>query len=162
MQKHEYSPPFLKPVDHVALDIPDYPLIIKEPMDLSKVEKKLRSGLYANPMQFATDMRKIWANAILYNPKSTAIHSMTLVIRDFFEKIYKPVEENPFTDTENDFIHAKVAKVDKRLEELKAPNHDDWQELLEKQITQEEMANIIQTIEGNYRSYLSYEARVPV
>ena len=77
-------------------------------MDLSKVDKKLRSGSYMNPMQFANDVRKIWANAILYNPKNNPIHNMAIEIGKYFEKIFKPIEENPFTDGGNEFMIEKV------------------------------------------------------
>jgi Bromodomain/Bromodomain extra-terminal - transcription regulation len=118
VQKHEYSVPFLKPVDYLALNIPDYPLIVKEPMDLSRIEKKLRTGLYSNPMQFAADMRKIWSNAILYNPKSSPIYVMTVAIAEYFESIYKEVEENPFPDQSNEYLDKKVSKLEKKMDEI--------------------------------------------
>lgn len=119
IQKHEFAGPFLKPVDHVALGIPDYPLIVKEPMDLSRVHKRLNTGMYPNPMAFAADMRKIWANAILYNPKNSPIHEMTLVMSEFFEKLYKPIEENPFSDNQNEYLQKRVTKLDKKMEEIR-------------------------------------------
>ena len=38
------SLPFRAPVDPIALGIPDYLDIIKKPMDLGTIEKKLRKG----------------------------------------------------------------------------------------------------------------------
>lgn len=35
---HKYSGPFVEPVDPVALNIPDYLEVIKNPMDLSTIE----------------------------------------------------------------------------------------------------------------------------
>ena len=32
---------FLEPVDHVKLNIPDYPIIIKRPMDLGRIRHKI-------------------------------------------------------------------------------------------------------------------------
>lgn len=119
LQKHEYAGPFLKPVDHVALNIPDYPLIVKEPMDLSRVHKKLHSGMYTNPMQFAADVRRIWANAILYNPKASPIYEMTVVMADYFETLFKPVEENPFADQNNEYLQKRVSKLDKKMEDIR-------------------------------------------
>lgn len=140
IQKHEFAGPFLKPVDHVALNIPDYPLIVKEPMDLSKVHKKLHTGLYSNPIQFATDMRKIWSNAILYNPKSSPIYEMTLVMADLFEKLFKPVEENPFIDNQNEYLQKRVSKLDKKMEEIVnyAGFGDQSSGLMDKPMTLEE------------------------
>ena|SRR3990167_164580 len=119
LQKHQYSRPFLKPVDPDAEGIPDYFDIVKEPMDLSKVDKRLRSGSYVNPMQFAADVRKIWSNAILYNPRKSAIYRMTVQISDFFEQIYKPVEENPFAEPPNEYLLSRVLKIEQKLDEIK-------------------------------------------
>jgi bromodomain-containing factor 1 len=41
MKKHRLAGPFLKPVDDVALNIPDYYYIIKEPMDLQTINNNL-------------------------------------------------------------------------------------------------------------------------
>jgi hypothetical protein len=46
LKKHKYAGPFLEAVDPYALNIPDYFDIIKEPMDLSTVEKNLKEGIY--------------------------------------------------------------------------------------------------------------------
>jgi Bromodomain/Bromodomain extra-terminal - transcription regulation len=120
LQKQEAAYPFLKPVDYVALGIPDYPDIIKEPIDLSKVEKRLRTGAYKTPLQFAADVRKIWSNAILYNKPDSPIYELTVRMSDFFEAKIKDVEENPFPDQVNEYIHLKVTKIEKKLADLKA------------------------------------------
>lgn len=52
LKKHQCSEPFLNPVDPVALKIPDYYNIVKEPIDLSTVEKNLKNGVYQSPLQF--------------------------------------------------------------------------------------------------------------
>jgi len=59
LKKHKSAGPFLLPVDADDLNIPDYYTIVKEPMDLSNVEKNLKKGLYTSPLQFAADVRKI-------------------------------------------------------------------------------------------------------
>lgn len=41
--------PFLQPVDPVLMRIPDYPEIVKHPMDLGTIDKKLTDGQYASP-----------------------------------------------------------------------------------------------------------------
>lgn len=58
---------FLKPVDPVELNIPDYFTIIKKPMDFSTIKKKLNSGLYTNFRDFDNDMKLVFYNCILYN-----------------------------------------------------------------------------------------------
>jgi hypothetical protein len=47
----EESQPFLEPVDWKALGIPDYPTIIKNPMDLGTISKKLKENKYTDPWE---------------------------------------------------------------------------------------------------------------
>jgi len=49
------------------MNLPDYPEIIKEPMDLAEVEKKLLKNKYQNRLEFAKDIKLIWKNAMTYN-----------------------------------------------------------------------------------------------
>jgi len=65
---------FNKPVDPVALLIPDYPTIITSPMDLGTVREKLRKGEYANFLEFAQDIRLTFHNAMKYNHAQHYIH----------------------------------------------------------------------------------------
>lgn len=46
--------PFLKPVDPVALAIPTYPLIIKQPMDLGTIRDNLRGNVYKTILDYVT------------------------------------------------------------------------------------------------------------
>ena len=71
IKRHPSAAPFLEPVDPVELGLDDYYDIIKEPMDLGTVEKKLRNNDYNSPYQFFTDVRKIWSNAFTYNPRNS-------------------------------------------------------------------------------------------
>ena len=119
LQKHSCAEPFLRSVDPIALGIPDYPTIVKEPMDLGTVEKKLKNGLYSTAQQFATDVRKIWGNAILYNPKTSPIHNMTRNIQEYFESIFQDVEEAPLANQPVEQAQKKAIKVEKRVDELK-------------------------------------------
>uniref|UniRef100_A0A6B2LKF0 Bromo domain-containing protein n=1 Tax=Arcella intermedia TaxID=1963864 RepID=A0A6B2LKF0_9EUKA len=66
MQKKE-AYDFLRPVDPVELGIPDYPTIIKRPMDLGTVEKKIDSRAYETLEEFASDVKLIWDNCRMYN-----------------------------------------------------------------------------------------------
>ncbi|CEP01565.1 Bromo domain-containing protein [Plasmodiophora brassicae] len=66
--------PFLDPVDWEELGIPDYPEIIKNPMDLGTIKKKLEDGKYANEQEFADDVRLTWNNAKTYNQPGSGIY----------------------------------------------------------------------------------------
>lgn len=93
LRNHHLSEPFQYPVDPVALRIPDYPLIIKEPMDLNTVGKKLSTGQYSSQAAFEEDIRKIWTNALTYNLPGSQIYRTTEEIKKFFERLIS--DENP-------------------------------------------------------------------
>jgi E1A/CREB-binding protein len=67
---------FATPVDPVALGIPDYFDIIKSPMDLGTVRKKLEACNYRSLEQVQLDVHLTFNNAMLYNPKNTDVHSI--------------------------------------------------------------------------------------
>ena len=52
LMNRDESEPFLHPVDHIALDIPQYTLIVKHPMDLNTVKEKLGAGEYPTALEF--------------------------------------------------------------------------------------------------------------
>ncbi|MCB9093311.1 MAG: hypothetical protein H6620_12210 [Halobacteriovoraceae bacterium] len=87
LRKHPKAGPFAQPVDHVSLKIPDYPLIIKEPMDLGTLETRLLRGNYRDKTEFLRDLRRIWSNSLTYNPKNTSIYAITLEMQEFCEKL---------------------------------------------------------------------------
>ena len=90
LEKNPKAAPFLDPVDPVALGVPHYFDIIKEPMDVSTLLKKLESGRYAtipphmtvgrSPTcrmlkgPFRRDVELIFDNAINFNPPDDWIH----------------------------------------------------------------------------------------
>lgn len=47
LKKHSKSGPFMSPVDPIALGIPEYPTIIKFPMDISTLAQNLEEGKYS-------------------------------------------------------------------------------------------------------------------
>ena len=49
------------------MGIPDYPNIIKNPMDLSTLKKNLLKGKYSELEQFVADLSLIWENCRTYN-----------------------------------------------------------------------------------------------
>eukprot|EP00656_Telonema_subtile_P002917 TRINITY_DN1133_c0_g1_i3.p1 TRINITY_DN1133_c0_g1~~TRINITY_DN1133_c0_g1_i3.p1 ORF type:complete len:248 (+),score=56.46 TRINITY_DN1133_c0_g1_i3:586-1329(+) len=74
---------FLAPVDWRAMNLPDYPQIVKEPMDLFTVGQKLRE-VYTCPHDFVVDCRLIWKNALAYNRPDSAAAKMAKKMSDSF------------------------------------------------------------------------------
>jgi transcriptional activator SPT7 len=61
----EHSQPFLQRVN--KREAPDYYNIIKHPMDLSTMTKKLKAIQYKSKKEFVDDLNLIWANCLKYN-----------------------------------------------------------------------------------------------
>lgn len=67
LSKHPQGLWFLEPVDYVAMNLPQYPKIIKNPMDFATVRSKIEAGKYEGAEDFAEDMRLIFRNAMEFN-----------------------------------------------------------------------------------------------
>ncbi|GAA5870113.1 hypothetical protein JCM3774_002596 [Rhodotorula dairenensis] len=61
----EHSGPFLQKVRKA--DVPDYFDVIKHPMDLATLLKKVKQQSYRTKKAFADDLDLIWSNCLLYN-----------------------------------------------------------------------------------------------
>uniref|UniRef100_G3Q2C3 Bromodomain containing 3 n=1 Tax=Gasterosteus aculeatus aculeatus TaxID=481459 RepID=G3Q2C3_GASAC len=90
-----YAWPFYKPVDAEALQLDDYHHIIKYPMDLTTVKKKLNGGEYADAQGFAADVRLIFSNCYKYNPPRHDFVSKAIKLQALFEKRFAKIPEEP-------------------------------------------------------------------
>jgi Bromodomain len=63
MEKDD-SLPFHEPVDWRALELYDYPVVIKKMMDLGTILKKLERNSYRNAAECARDVRRVWTNCM--------------------------------------------------------------------------------------------------
>mmetsp|Transcript_17915 Transcript_17915/g.20693 ORF Transcript_17915/g.20693 Transcript_17915/m.20693 type:complete len:1767 (+) Transcript_17915:908-6208(+) len=89
---------FAKPVDPVQFNIPDYFDVIKHPMDLGTVQKKLDKGEYRTLQDFASDVRLTFNNAILYNPDTSDVNMTSKRYAQLFEKDYNNLIQNMRAD----------------------------------------------------------------
>ncbi|KAJ7462616.1 Bromodomain-containing protein, partial [Mycena galericulata] len=101
LKKQKDAPPFLHPVDPVALNIPHYPSIVRTPMDLSTIERKLNSSnpsksdpnpenpRYLTTDEFIADVRLIVKNCVLFNGADHPISSMARRLEEVFDKQIK-------------------------------------------------------------------------
>ena len=87
--KQQWAWFFAQPVDPVALNLPDYFSIIKQPMDFSTIDQKLARGEYIWPKEFQADMELVFNNCTLYNPAGVPVHSAALAGAQFFEQLWK-------------------------------------------------------------------------
>ena len=86
------SGPFREPVDWKNLDLFDYPKIVKKPMDLGTVKRKLERGQYQSANDCAADIRLIWTNCKTYNADGSDFYLLAESFSKRFEDRYKKIE----------------------------------------------------------------------
>ncbi|XP_060746291.1 bromodomain-containing protein 3a isoform X2 [Tachysurus vachellii] len=95
-KKHAaYAWPFYKPVDAEALELHDYHDIIKHPMDLSTVKKKMDAREYPDAQSFASDVRLMFSNCYKYNPPDHEVVAMARKLQDMFEMRFAKMPDEP-------------------------------------------------------------------
>ncbi|XP_061117101.1 bromodomain-containing protein 3-like isoform X6 [Conger conger] len=95
-KKHAaYAWPFYKPVDAEALELHDYHDIIKHPMDLSTVKKKMDEREYQDAQSFAADVRLMFSNCYKYNPPDHEVVAMARKLQDVFEMRFAKMPDEP-------------------------------------------------------------------
>ncbi|RKP21841.1 Bromodomain-containing protein, partial [Rozella allomycis CSF55] len=97
LRRHKDASPFLLPVDPIALNIPDYPTIIKVPMDLSTMGKKLDSAAYESADEFINDFKLMINNCFVYNGSESPISKMAKNLEKSFNSYLTkmPTEQSP-------------------------------------------------------------------
>ncbi|NXL26748.1 BRDT protein, partial [Glaucidium brasilianum] len=95
MWRHNFSWPFHEPVDAAALNLPDYYSIIKKPMDLSTIKKRLEHNYYTKAAECIEDFKTMFLNCYIYNKPSDDIVFMAQELEKvFMQKISQmPPEE---------------------------------------------------------------------
>ncbi|XP_034415367.1 histone acetyltransferase p300 isoform X3 [Cyclopterus lumpus] len=88
------SLPFRMPVDPQLLCIPDYFDIVKNPMDLSTIKRKLDTGQYQEPWQYVDDIWLMFNNAWLYNRKTSRVYKYCAKLAEVFEQEIDPVMQS--------------------------------------------------------------------
>ncbi|KAF9998141.1 hypothetical protein BGZ65_006336, partial [Modicella reniformis] len=129
----EFMFPFMEPVDWEKLQIPEYPKIIKNPMDMGTVRQKLENDEYDEPEQFEEDIRLVIRNCFTFNPAGTPVHAMGLRMEKLFNNKWAqlpppptppPVEEVDVDSEggeeseESDSSDDKIAEMERHLKSL--------------------------------------------
>ncbi|XP_004516284.1 transcription factor GTE8-like isoform X2 [Cicer arietinum] len=93
LMTHQYGWVFNTPVDVVKLNLPDYFTIIKHPMDFGTIKSKIDTGAYSDPLEFASDVRLTFSNAMTYNPPGNDVYIMADTLKKYFEVRWKTIEK---------------------------------------------------------------------
>lgn len=82
---------FNDPVDPVALGLPDYFDVVKNPMHLELVKKKLENAIYSDMDTVEREVKLVFENAILYNGENSEVGDLALTMLSKFDKLYRAV-----------------------------------------------------------------------
>ncbi|KAK6528234.1 hypothetical protein TWF281_009481 [Arthrobotrys megalospora] len=85
-QHNAIAYPFYNPVDPVALEIPDYFKIIKKPMDMSEIQRKLNHNEYNNSNEFEADIRLMFNNCYKFNPPASPVYDCGKQLEAVFDE----------------------------------------------------------------------------
>lgn len=80
--------PFREPVDWKTLGLFDYPQLIKKPMDLGQIKKKIEKEQYASLHDAAEDVRLVWKNCMQYNADGSDFYKLADGLSKKFEDKY--------------------------------------------------------------------------
>ncbi|NWU04508.1 BRDT protein, partial [Urocynchramus pylzowi] len=131
--RHNFSWPFHQPVDAAALNLPDYYTIIKKPMDLGTIKKRLEHNYYTKAAECIEDFKTMFWNCYMYNkPGDDIVFMAEELEKVFMQKIaHMPPEERPVSLN-------KGKRKGKKTEETWQPNPG----ISNKQSTNEKQAEI--------------------
>ncbi|XP_029546029.1 bromodomain-containing protein 4 [Salmo trutta] len=95
--KHHFSWPFQAPVDAIKLSLPDYYQIIKVPMDMGTIKKRLENSYYWNAQECIQDFNTMFTNCYIYNKPGDDI----VLMAEALEKMFlQKISEMPQEETE--------------------------------------------------------------
>jgi E1A/CREB-binding protein len=93
LQAHKDGWVFNAPVDPVELGLPDYFEVVKKPMDLGTIRKKLENGVYTQISVFGEHVNLTFDNAMLYNPEGSVVYKMAKDMKAEFEQDFEKLME---------------------------------------------------------------------
>lgn len=103
-------------IDWVAMEIPSYPKLIKKPMDLSTMRKKLDNGDYSTADAFYNDFKLMIRNCMTFNPSGTPVNIAGCELLRLFDEKWRNLpslrpqsdEEDEEEENSEDDAHARM------------------------------------------------------
>mmetsp|Transcript_20434 Transcript_20434/g.18049 ORF Transcript_20434/g.18049 Transcript_20434/m.18049 type:complete len:208 (+) Transcript_20434:157-780(+) len=137
LTRHDDAEAFLQPVDWEALKLPDYPVIIKKPMDLGTIRSNIENGEYDDAYDFAEDVRLVWKNAKLYNTPGSPIYVNAESLSQLFERKFPKIKKQ---------FSAKSKYNKKSMDESSQEDRMKFTKLI-KQISSDQLGQVVEIID---------------
>uniref|UniRef100_A0A914LKY6 Bromodomain containing protein n=1 Tax=Meloidogyne incognita TaxID=6306 RepID=A0A914LKY6_MELIC len=114
-KNHKHAWPFQRPVDSIKLGIQDYHNVIKRPMDLGTIEKRLKNMYYYSAQECMKDIMQIFNNCYIYNPPEYGVYKMAKELEQFIlmriSKIPTDEREIPFPNQKKGGNKGAIKKI---------------------------------------------------
>ena len=80
---------FHEPVDPEKLGIPDYLIVIKQPMDFGTIKHRLNTFYYQKGVQnLLDDVNLVFDNCIRFNGEDSSVGRMCKTVREEYRRLY--------------------------------------------------------------------------
>ncbi|XP_043287947.1 bromodomain adjacent to zinc finger domain protein 2B isoform X7 [Venturia canescens] len=93
LEQQDEAWPFLLPVN--TKQFPTYKKIIKTPMDLSTIKKRLQDNVYKTRDEFCADVRQMFINCEVFNEDDSPVGKAGHGMRSFFEMRWTEITGSP-------------------------------------------------------------------
>ncbi len=116
IQKRDVNRIFAEPVDPVA--VPGYLDIIKEPMDLGTIRRRIEEGAYTSFAQVVRDTDLIWRNCFYFNPPASIFYrageackqEARRAWKNARERLIRMMKDPTIRDATERFLYARPLK----------------------------------------------------
>ncbi|XP_034106975.1 probable serine/threonine-protein kinase clkA [Drosophila albomicans] len=85
---------FKDPLEPTTLGLDDYKKIVKYPLDLGTISRRLHVKYYLNPFHFVTDVRRVFENTYLYTTPDHLCYVMAQKLETIFEDLVAKCDAN--------------------------------------------------------------------
>ena len=110
MWKHTHAWPFHTPVDTIKLGLPDYFEIIKKPMDMGTIKKRLENNYYWTSDECVADFNQMFTNCYIYNKPGEDIVIMAKSLEKFFISRVKTLPDSEYVIESENVVKSATVK----------------------------------------------------